>query len=155
MTTNRLETMDTAFRSRIHMAIEYKPFSKVTRRKIWTSIINRLEDEESREELLEELDYLKRLDLNGREILNVVKVAQSTALGSSEIINGKGTGTVERNQARLNISHIKNAVHEVLSFQKYFDGQKEHSRSQLQVNIQGKRRARRADHASEDESDDK
>lgn len=146
--------MDIAFRSRIQMAIEYKSFSKVTRRKIWTNIINRVKDEESREELLEELNYLKGLDLNGREIQNVVKVAQSMALGFRDSSNGKRKGTIERKQAHLNISHIKKAADEVVSFQKYFKGQKDLSRSQLQVNIQGKRNARGIDHESDDESDD-
>jgi hypothetical protein len=153
MTTNRLETMDIAFQSRIQMAIEYKPLSTVTRRKIWTNIINRVEDEESREELLEELDYLRRLDLNGREILNVIKVAQSMALGSSGS-DGRRLGNVEQKEERLNIAHIKRAVDEVLNFQKYFKDKKEHSKSQLRVNIQGKRKARRDDDESDDESDD-
>ncbi|ERF68995.1 hypothetical protein EPUS_06682 [Endocarpon pusillum Z07020] len=154
MTTNRLETMDVAFRSRIQMAIEYKSFSKATRRKIWSNIINRVKDEESREELLEELDYLKGLDLNGREIQNVVKMAQSMALGISHSSSGKIKGTVERKQACLNISHIKKAADEALSFQKYFKDQKEVSRSHLQVNIQGKRKGQRNNHESDDESDD-
>ncbi len=154
MTTNRLETMDVAFRSRIQMAIEYKSFSKVTRRKIWTNIINRVKDEETREELLDELDYLKGLDLNGREIQNVVKMAQSTALGYRDSSNGKRIGDIERKQARLNISHIKKAVDEVVSFHEYFEGQKNRSRSQLQVNMQGKRKAQRNDHESDDESDE-
>jgi hypothetical protein len=53
-----------------------------------------VEDEESREELLERLDYLRWLDLNGREILNVMKVAQSMALGSTGS-DGRRIGTVE------------------------------------------------------------
>jgi hypothetical protein len=153
MTTNRLETMDIAFQSRVQMAIEYKSLSTVTRRKIWTNIINQVEDEESREELFEKLDYLRRLDLNGREILNVMKVAQPMALGSSGS-DGRRLGTVEQKEARLNIAHVKKAVDEVLNFQKYFKDKKELSKSQLQVNIQGKRNARRDDDQSDDESDE-
>jgi hypothetical protein len=123
MTTNRLGTMDIAFQSRVQMAIEYKSLSTITRRKIWTNTINQVEDQESSEELLEELEDLRGLDLNGREILNVMKVAQSMALGSSNSSDGRRLGTTEQRSERLNISHIKRAAHEALTFQTYFKGQ--------------------------------
>jgi hypothetical protein len=145
MTTNRLKFMDAAFQSRIQMAIEYKPLSVVTRRKIWTNIIKRVNDKEAREELLEELDYLKRLDLNGREVQNIMRVAQSLALGRSDSHDAGLSGTVELKKGRLNISHIKKVAEEALSFQQYFKDGKETSQAQLAVHMQGRGKASRRD----------
>jgi AAA+ superfamily predicted ATPase len=130
MTTNRLETMDVALQSRIHMAIEYQSLSVATRRKIWTNTINRIGDEEAREDLTAKLSYLKRLNLNGREIQNVMKVALSLASGGSHSDSCRGSGTV-----RLNISHIKQVVNETSSFQRYFKDRKELPRAQLLSDI--------------------
>lgn len=151
MTTNRLATMDEAFQSRIQMAIEYKSLSSAARRKIWTNVINRVEDEDAREELLEELDYLKRLDLNGREIQNVLKVAQSLALGRDDRYGDGKRGIVGQKKMRLNISHVRKAAEEALDLQQYFKGRKELSRSQLRVNIQGQGKSPR--HKDEDDSE--
>jgi hypothetical protein len=144
MTTNRLETMDPAFQSRIQMAIEYPTLSIGTRRKIWTNIINAVEDEDSREELLEEIDFLKRLDLNGRQIQNVVRLAQSLAMGRSSSASGKdgsfkrrGSMGGGKTKVSLGMSHIRKVVDETSNFQQYFKGRKEVHRGQLRVNIQG------------------
>ena len=160
MTTNRLETMDPAFQSRIQMAIEYQALSTVTRRKIWTNIINAMEDEDSREELLEEIDYLKRLDLNGRQIQNVFRLAQSLAMGRSSSASGKGGSSKRREstgerktKASLSISHIRKVVDEMSNFQQYFKGRKEVNRGQLRVNIQGQGH-QRGPSREEDEDDE-
>jgi hypothetical protein len=139
MTTNRLETMDVAFQSRVHMAIEYKPLSVAARRKIWTNIINRVSDGEAREELLDEIDSLKRLDLNGREIQNAMSVAQSLAMGWSNRKDGGRRGTAER----LNVVHIKKVLDETSKFQRYFKSRKEVSRSYLRAHIQGQGNVRK------------
>lgn len=150
MTTNRLETMDVAFQSRIQMAIEYKSLSVAARRKIWTNMINRVDDEDAREELLEELDFLKRQDLNGREIQNVVRVAQSLALGRG---NGEGDGRGGSFE-RLSIRHIRKALDQTLSFQQYFKSRKEVSKSRLQVNMQSPRNVKSPRETSRDVDDD-
>jgi len=47
LTTNRLSTMNTAFLSRIHIAIKFNPLGTKTRRAIWKAFIERLDDTES------------------------------------------------------------------------------------------------------------
>ncbi|KAH9206633.1 P-loop containing nucleoside triphosphate hydrolase protein, partial [Leptodontidium sp. 2 PMI_412] len=80
MTTNRIGTMDHAFQSRIQFAAEYTTLSTTTRRKIWKVFIERLENDDSRDDLLDNMDYLKDLKLNGRQIRNTMKLAQSLAI---------------------------------------------------------------------------
>lgn len=161
MTTNRLETMDPAFQSRIQMAIEYPTLSIGTRRKIWINIINTVEDEDSREELLEEIDFLKRLDLNGRQIQNVVRLAQSLAMGRSSSASGKdgsfkrrGSTVGGKTKGSLGMSHIRKVVDETSNFQQYFKGRKEVNRGQLRVNIQGQGQGHQRGLSREEGEDD-
>jgi SpoVK/Ycf46/Vps4 family AAA+-type ATPase len=147
MTTNRMKTMDAAFESRIQVAIEYKTLSVVTRRKIWTMFIHRLEDADSREELLEELDYLKRQELNGRQIRNVMKVAESLALARA-LDASERSGEVK--PTRVDITHVRRALDETLGFQHYFEGRKDMSRGLLKVSLQG---SGRNVHESEDDGE--
>src|SRR3712207_281124 len=83
MTTNRIETMDIAFQSRIHLAVKFDELNETYRRQIWKGLVNRMsaDDEETRNELLEEdnLNILAQHPLNGRQIYNILNIAQSLA----------------------------------------------------------------------------
>jgi len=89
MTTNRIGTMDVAFQSRMQLAIEYPSLTTATRGKIWEMFIKRLEDRDSREELLDDVNNLKKLDLNGRQIRNAMQLAQSMALRGRDELFGE------------------------------------------------------------------
>jgi hypothetical protein len=149
MTTNRLETMDSAFQSRIQVFIEYKPFSVGTRKKVWTNFINELDDEGMREELLGEMDFLKHLELNGRQIRNIMSLAQSLARRDIDETSGS---CANQNDA-LNISHIKQAAKETIDFniQQCRLGMKDASRSKLSINIRGQRKDTRCLEDDDDE----
>jgi SpoVK/Ycf46/Vps4 family AAA+-type ATPase len=82
LTTNRVATFDAAFQSRIHLVINYPSLDYGARMMIWHNFI--------RPEALassqyasavseEEFEVLAGMELNGREIKNIVKTAQLLA----------------------------------------------------------------------------
>ncbi|KAL2160976.1 hypothetical protein VTH06DRAFT_8688 [Thermothelomyces fergusii] len=77
MTTNRVEEIDAAFQSRIHVSIEYPDLTAASRRTIWT---NFLRGSTIRSSLTDrDIAELAELKLNGRQIKNVLKTAQLLA----------------------------------------------------------------------------
>ncbi|KAK6525437.1 hypothetical protein TWF694_005574 [Orbilia ellipsospora] len=85
LTTNRLESIDDAFRSRIHIFIEYPDLNQSTRLTIWKLFFGVAEklkvvvDINPREQ-----GQLSKLPLNGRQIKNLVRLAQAYATQSGE-----------------------------------------------------------------------
>ncbi|KAI1413632.1 P-loop containing nucleoside triphosphate hydrolase protein [Hypoxylon sp. FL1857] len=77
MTTNRVEAIDSAFKSRIHLTIKYPHLNAEARRKIWERFVQT----SNQESTLQPLDFakLQKVDVNGREIKNIVKTAQLLA----------------------------------------------------------------------------
>lgn len=118
LTTNRLSTMDPAFQSRIHIAIKFDPLGANTRRAIWRAFIERLGDDESigKDELLDNIETLGEWDLNGREIRNVLTIAQSLALAK------------RRSGGGLRFEHVAQVADETMKFQGYFRQAEEENR---------------------------
>ncbi|KAF2460303.1 P-loop containing nucleoside triphosphate hydrolase protein [Lineolata rhizophorae] len=77
LTTNRLAACDPAFKSRIHLTIQYPALTMDARKHVWMTLI-RLSHHES-DLSYEDYCTLADLELNGREIKNVVKTAQLLA----------------------------------------------------------------------------
>jgi AAA+ superfamily predicted ATPase len=164
MTTNRIGTMDHAFQSRIQYATEYTPLSTNTRRKIWKVFIERLENDDSREDLLDDMDYLKNLKLNGRQIRNAMKLAQSLAIQESREMSGEKPGDPIKT-APLKVAHVRQAAQETQGLQEYFSRTKESSqqeigadlmgnstnRRNLEINIRGRRETTGRGYSDEDE----
>jgi hypothetical protein len=84
LTTNRIMNFDTAFKSRIHLAIKYPGLSESSQRQLWTTFItndvNRPKPYWLNETLLNNLAARK---LNGRQIKNVVHTAMALAIAAS------------------------------------------------------------------------
>lgn len=87
LTTNRVEAFDPAFESRIHLTINYPALDFDSRLHVWKVFIDRRKLEatgalEPRQFRLGEEDFkaLAKLELNGREIKNVVKTASLLAV---------------------------------------------------------------------------
>ncbi|KAH6629349.1 hypothetical protein C7974DRAFT_413156 [Boeremia exigua] len=92
LTTNRVETFDEAFQSRIHMGIRYENLMPAARKKIWQHHVNKVEKMAVEEgangkgkqkiKLFSEADFneLSKKNMNGRQIKNTVKTGQSIAL---------------------------------------------------------------------------
>jgi SpoVK/Ycf46/Vps4 family AAA+-type ATPase len=73
LTTNRIDNIDSAFQSRIHISLSYPDLDSGTRRHIWENFLTVLGVSDSWS--AEDLDELANLELNGRQIKNVLKSA--------------------------------------------------------------------------------
>ncbi|KAF2145589.1 uncharacterized protein K452DRAFT_243751 [Aplosporella prunicola CBS 121167] len=77
LTTNRVDNLDAAFESRIHLSLEYDDLDVSSRRHVWTSFLSRSSN--VAEFSAEQLDSLAEKQLNGRQIKNILKTAQLLA----------------------------------------------------------------------------
>ncbi|KAI0000253.1 P-loop containing nucleoside triphosphate hydrolase protein [Xylariaceae sp. FL0662B] len=77
LTTHRVGTFDDAFTSRIHVPLRYSNLSEASRRIIWQNFCNRVPGGVDISE--EDLDVLAKHEINGRQIKNIVKAAESLA----------------------------------------------------------------------------
>lgn len=74
LTSNRVTDFDAAFESRIHLTIPYPPLDVPSRLHIWKTFVeiggwtNGLNEAD--------LDALSKIELNGRQIKNIVKTAR-------------------------------------------------------------------------------
>ncbi|KAK5659597.1 hypothetical protein OQA88_801 [Cercophora sp. LCS_1] len=75
LTTNRITSIDHAFRSRVDLFLPYKDLETAARRQIWENFIKLLGGDKFS---ITEADLVKlsKLKLNGREIKNLIKTAQ-------------------------------------------------------------------------------
>lgn len=88
LTTNGIANMDAAFQSRIHLTLEYPNLDAVARHTIWTTFLDRAtgDDRSGKGDIDEKaLSTLSAIDLNGRQIKNIMKMSQLLAMqtGSS------------------------------------------------------------------------
>lgn len=87
LTTNRISNMDAAFQSRIHVTLEYPSLDAAARASIWKTFWDRaLGSVECSKEKAgidgEKMAALSRLELNGRQIKNIMKMSQLLAMQS-------------------------------------------------------------------------
>lgn len=80
MTSNRAETMDRAFQSRIHLTLRYPDLEPAAKDHIWRYFVTQMKADVTLTE--EAYHRLARLPLNGRQIKNVVKI--STLLAAQD-----------------------------------------------------------------------
>ncbi|OJJ96274.1 hypothetical protein ASPACDRAFT_2797, partial [Aspergillus aculeatus ATCC 16872] len=74
LTSNRAENIDQGFDSRIHISLQYPELDAVSRRQIWAQFLRATADVTEAQ-----LDSLAELELNGRQIKNVLKTAHLLA----------------------------------------------------------------------------
>ncbi|KAJ5736435.1 ATPase AAA-type core [Penicillium malachiteum] len=87
LTTNRVETFDDAFQSRIHVALRYGDLATKAKRSIWKMFLERvraIEGVKVAEFSEEDYNTLSRHTLNGRQIKNSVRTAQALAVNEHE-----------------------------------------------------------------------
>ncbi|RPA92234.1 hypothetical protein L873DRAFT_1710824 [Choiromyces venosus 120613-1] len=93
LTTNRVETFDDAFQSRIHVALRYNELTFKAKVKIWKMFLEmvRVKYGEDEPEVLseEEIEWLAKKHLNGRQIKNSVRTAQALANNKKERLQMK------------------------------------------------------------------
>ncbi|PKY04987.1 hypothetical protein P168DRAFT_235269 [Aspergillus campestris IBT 28561] len=83
LTTNRVETFDDAFQSRIHVALRYGDLTTKAKRSVWKMFVERvqaMEGVQTAEFSDKDFDALSRHNLNGRQIKNSVRTAQALAV---------------------------------------------------------------------------
>ncbi|KAI0424044.1 P-loop containing nucleoside triphosphate hydrolase protein [Xylaria sp. FL1042] len=88
LTTNRLESFDKAFQSRIHFSFKYEVLEIEARLLIWRTFMEKVKATTDVEIRLQEEDMnkLAGLELNGRQIKNIVGMAQAVATEKKEAI---------------------------------------------------------------------
>lgn len=93
MTTNRVDDIDAAFQSRIHVSIEYPDLTTAARKTIWTNFLKGSTIKSSLTD--RDIAELAELKLNGRQIKNVLKTAQLLASRKkSEMLDRKYIETI-------------------------------------------------------------
>lgn len=83
LTTNRVETFDSAFISRIHLSLRFQNLNTKAKRTVWKLFLERVMAREKMEVApISESDYndLARREVNGRQIKNLVRAAQALAI---------------------------------------------------------------------------
>lgn len=111
LTTNRVETFDDAFQSRIHVALRYGDLTPAAKRSVWKMFIAKVAEKEgdSMVERFGEADFekLARWHLNGRQIKNAVRTAQALAVNGGE---------------RLGMAHLVKVLDVAEAFEKDLKG---------------------------------
>ncbi|KAI1087279.1 P-loop containing nucleoside triphosphate hydrolase protein [Rostrohypoxylon terebratum] len=93
LTTNRVESIDPAFESRIDLTIQYPELSETSRLNIWKTFIGKEPNFSGEGE--SKLAQLSSRELNGRQIKSVIKLARMLA--------------THRNQA-IDLSHLESII---------------------------------------------
>jgi len=110
LTTNRVETFDDAFQSRIHIALRYGELSTKAKKTVFKMFIERVRVLEGVATMpFKEEDYnsLAKHNLNGRQIKNTVRTAQALAVNKGE---------------PLSMDHIKRVLDVALAFDRDLKG---------------------------------
>jgi hypothetical protein len=90
LTTNRVESIDSAFKSRIHLSLYYSELSTDARSSIWKANIARGCGSVSPEWLNKNLLHrLAAYDINGRQIKNTIRMACSIAANEQRELQAK------------------------------------------------------------------
>ncbi|KAF5027575.1 hypothetical protein F66182_317 [Fusarium sp. NRRL 66182] len=124
LTTNRVQSFDSAFLSRIHVALHYKSLGNEERERIWTHNFDRLSQDSNglvlvsgaaREFVWNSRD-VRSLKWNGREIRNAMQTALALAEGEAQDENSERITITEKHlRAVVKMSrgfreYLKNAV---------------------------------------------
>ena len=100
LTTNRVKEIDQAFHSRIHVSLQYPALNKQSRRHVWQTFASRIAVPGSGSSLTDaELDELAEVNINGRQIKNVLKSAGILAMRKG----GRGVVTMNHIKTILSI----------------------------------------------------
>lgn len=110
LTTNRVETFDDAFQSRIHVALRYGELTTKAKRSVWKMFLDKVREKDGLETIeFSEDDYrgLSKHNLNGRQIKNAVRTAQALAVNERE---------------KLGMEHIRRVLDVAETFEKDLKG---------------------------------
>jgi AAA+ superfamily predicted ATPase len=89
LTTNRIDSHDAAFESRIHLTIQFSKLDFDSRLHVWKTFVRGIQVESKYASNMDE-EALRKLashDLNGRQIKNVVKTARLLAASEKQSLD--------------------------------------------------------------------
>ena len=90
LTTNRVQSIDPAFKSRIHVSFTYPALSTEAKSRLWqTFILKATEQHHPRWLNVNVLKKLSSVEVNGREIKNITRVAHALALSEKRSMQVK------------------------------------------------------------------
>ncbi len=124
MTTNRINSMDPAFQSRIQIALHYPELTPEKRQKIWQSLLSsNLIDctDEDRAIIQDHVGQLAEYQLNGRQIRNTLNLSGFAA--AADLLSNR----------KVKLKHIKEALDETRGFQEYFQDDKKDMKNKIRV----------------------
>ncbi|KIV83242.1 hypothetical protein, variant [Exophiala sideris] len=98
LTTNRISNIDPAFHSRIHVTVNYPNLSVESRKHIWQTFLGNESAVTDKD-----IDHLSQVDLNGRQIKNMLKTARMLARSED------GHGREQRGHA-VELRHIETVL---------------------------------------------
>lgn len=119
LTTNRIDTFDEAFQSRIHVSLAYGDLSATQRGNLWASFLKKaLVNPETRAGSDERVSAFKPLierslrgkNLNGREIRNIVQLAATLATHEKEKLQPKHVVRVLKVHEEFTLRPLSRAV---------------------------------------------
>ncbi|KAI9928656.1 hypothetical protein ASPWEDRAFT_341528 [Aspergillus wentii DTO 134E9] len=93
MTTNRADSIDRAFQSRIHLTLHYPDLEPTPKDQIWRRFVSQSKGASS-EVTDEEYQRLALLPMNGRQIKNVVKISNLLAIQEKRALKMEQIRTV-------------------------------------------------------------
>lgn len=105
LTTNRVETFDSAFVSRIHLSLRFQNLTTKAKRTVWKLFIDRVKEQEGAtiSTITEtDLNDLSRREVNGRQIKNLVRAAHALAI---------------HEEKSLSMAHIRRVIDVAESFE--------------------------------------
>lgn len=109
LTSNRVGTFDEAFKSRIQVALHYKPLNRKSRLQIWRNFFDLMEEQNEEidmDDFESRLTELAAEEMNGRQIRNCLQTAQ-------QLSRFKGVP--------LNWSSLSTALKTASDFQRYLN----------------------------------
>lgn len=104
LTTNLIDCIDDAFESRISYPVHFYELTQLDRHRIWTDFIGDLDlISPYKQALLNETDRWAAAEINGRQIRNILSMAESLAVGDDR-------------HARLTPDHVDKILDMTLEF---------------------------------------
>ena len=79
LTSNRVDSLDPAFKTRITLALRYEQLDKAGREQVWTNLLEASGQGDVIKEGLIDTSVLAESELNGREIKNAIRLAMALA----------------------------------------------------------------------------
>lgn len=79
LTSNRVDSLDPAFKTRITLALRYEQLDKAGRNQVWLNLLDASGQGEAIKSGLIDTSILAEQQLNGREIKNAIRLAMALA----------------------------------------------------------------------------